>query len=76
MDFKDYSPMGKVLKRHIDFLQDEQAKSWERLDKLQTMAKDNEYADQEIQDMIYSERRVWSTYKHCIANLEIELNAV
>jgi len=73
MDPKDYSPMGKIVHSHIIFLNTEIAQSWIRIEKLQEMSKNNQYADNSIQEMIYSERRVWSAYKHSLANIEMIL---
>ncbi len=73
MDPKDYSPMGKIVHHHINFLNTEMATSWIRIERLQEMSKNNQYADNSIQEMIYSERRVWSAYKHSLANIEIAL---
>ena len=73
MDHKDYSPMGQVISSHLSFLAEEMKSSWTRLENLQELSKKNQFADESIQEMIYSERRVWSVYKHTLANLETEL---
>jgi hypothetical protein len=73
MDTKEYSPMGTVVNNHITFLSEQLKTSWDRLERLQKLFKDNQYANSEVQEMIYSERRVWSAFKECLVNIETEL---
>ena len=70
MDPKEYSPMGQVVNSHVNYLGEELTLSQERLNNLQKLLKENQFADDSIQEMIYSERRVWSKLRECLVHIE------
>ncbi len=71
-----FNQLFSVLDSTINFVIKQKNKSHDKLDKLLTMQKDNEFADTSLQEMIHSERRVYSELKQILKITTTKLEGV
>lgn len=68
--------MFGVLEHTIDVIVKEKNKSHDHLDKLLTMQKDNQFADTSLQEMIHSERKLYSNLKFILRSITTKMEEV
>jgi len=73
---KKFKQMFSVLESTIDIIVKEKNKSHDNLDKLLTMQKDNQFADSSLQEMIHSERKLYSNLKFIIRSITTKMEEV